>query len=233
MTSHIVRSELVVSKVVRLSLLMESSRRELETVRVIAHALRSALIYTAEVLTDFDIVQWVIPRAHQVFGLLPVGKREEVGLGIETAVWNGLVTFLARGIFDSRSRLLVIRTWNPNRIPSLDIALIDKVCLIAAHGLVLRLRTKLRLRIELVGCHGGHLMMRSREQAVRVAYSGVSWWWSILILIDLRIMILPLHLLLHVLMLLLMLLHVYWIGSDAFLALTRLARRQHHRVVSG
>ena len=65
---------------------------------------------------------------------------------------------------------------------------------------------------------------------MRVTNSGVSRWRSILILVDLRIVILPLHLLLHVL-LLLMLLHGYWIGSNTF-ALTRTARRQHHLVVS-
>ena len=142
-TSHIMRRELVVIEVVRLSLLLESSLWEIEAVRVIAQALRRALINTAEVLADFDIVQWVISRAHQVLGLLPVGEREEVGLGIETAIWNGLVTLLARGIFDGRTRLLVVRARSPYRITSLHIALVDKVGLVAAHGLVLRLRTKL------------------------------------------------------------------------------------------
>ena len=70
-------------------------------------------------------------------------------------------------------------------------------------------------------------MVGSREQAVRVTNSGVSQCRSILILVDLRVMILPLHLLLHVLLLL------HWIGTDAFLALTRCARRQHHLLVSG
>ena len=96
MTYHIMRSELVV-KVVRLSLLESSlSLRELKAVRVITQALCCTLIYTAEVLTDFDIVQWVITRAHKVLGLLTVSEREEVGLGIETAIWDGLVTLLAR-----------------------------------------------------------------------------------------------------------------------------------------
>ena len=137
------RRELVVIEVVRLSLLLESSLWEIEAVRVITQALRRALIYTAEVLADFDVMQWVISRAHQVLGLLPVGEREEVGLGIETAIWNGLVTLLARGIFDGRTRLLVVRARSPYRITSLHIALVDKVGLVAAHGLVLRLRTKL------------------------------------------------------------------------------------------
>ena len=59
-TSHIMRRELVVIEVVRLSLLLESSLWEIEAVRVITQALRRALIYTAEVLADFDFVQWVI-----------------------------------------------------------------------------------------------------------------------------------------------------------------------------
>ena len=95
-------SELAV-EVLRQSLLLESSLRELEAVRVIAQALRSALIYTAEVLAHFDIVQWVITGAHQVLSLLSVGEREEVGLRIETAIWDGLVTLLACRIFDGRT----------------------------------------------------------------------------------------------------------------------------------
>ena len=138
MTNYIMRSELAV-KVVRLSLLLESSLslRELKAVRVITQALCCTLIYAAEVLTDFDIVQWVITRAHKVLGLLTVSESEKVGLGVETAIWDGLVTLLARGIFDGRTRLAVVRAWSPYRITSLHIALVDKVSLVAAHGLVL------------------------------------------------------------------------------------------------
>ena len=82
--------------------------------------------------------------------------------------------------------------------------------------------------------------MGSREQAVRVADSGATRWKSILILVNMRILILPLHLLLHVLelLLLLLLLDCSWISHNALLALTRLAddnlvRRQHHLGVSG
>ena len=76
---------------------------------------------------------------------------------------------------------MVVRIRQPDVVSdlsSLAICLPDKICLITAHGLVLRLRP----RAELVLCQTGYVVMWPRQQALRVADARL-----VLVLVDVRI----------------------------------------------
>ena len=53
------------------------------------------MVHGAEILPDFDAIQWIFARRDQLLGLLAIGKREEVCLCVEAAIWYGLVGLLA------------------------------------------------------------------------------------------------------------------------------------------
>ena len=59
-------------------------------------AIVDTLVDRSEILGHLNVFKRVITRAHHLLCILTVGKREEIGLRVETAVWHRLVAFLAR-----------------------------------------------------------------------------------------------------------------------------------------
>ena len=74
---------------------------ERHTTAVIHEPLIDALIHRSEVLPNLNIIERVIARAHQVFGLLSIGKGKEVGLSVESAIRHRLVALLTCRFLDS------------------------------------------------------------------------------------------------------------------------------------
>ena len=64
---------------------------------MVAHqgAIVDTLVDRSEILWHLNVFKRVITRAHHLLCILTVGKCEEIGLCVETAVWYWLVAFLA------------------------------------------------------------------------------------------------------------------------------------------